>query len=523
MTVSQLGQVNTAALIVPGVITQIVPPAPTIVAGVQTNASGISGTGSWGPLNSPQPVGSPGELLATFGPVNARKYDLVTAATIQMQQGATNLQCVRVSDGTDTAATVAIASATGTGSGTGLTATAKYSGVLGNGISFTTAPGAAANSWAVTVSAPNMTPEYYSNITGSGAALWANIVAAINGGQSGLRGPSQIIVATAGAATALPVAATTNLSGGTDGVATITAATLIGQDTLPRKGMYALRGQIQGGICMLADADDSTQWTAQAAFSLSEGVYVIGTGPSGDSITNAVTAKATAGIDCYGFKLMFGDWVYWYDQTNSIYRYVSPPAFIAGLLANLAPNQSSLNKPLNYVVGTQKTAGTSTGGTNYTQADLTQLALAGISVIGNPSPGGSYFSALLGRNSSSNPTIRGDNYTRMTNFIAYSLDAAYGAFIGAPQTPDLEAEAEATGDLFFLNMFNQGLLSLVNGQQPWSVICNSTNNPQSSQALGDMIVAIQVIYQSIVENLIANIQGGQTVTITRVSAQPLAA
>ena len=519
MAVTQLGQVNTAALNVPSVITQIVPPAPTVVTGVATNISGIVGTATWGPVNSPQPVGSPTQLLTTFGPVINRKYDLGTAATIQTQQGANNLQCVRITDSTDTAATAAIASATGSGSGTGFTATARYTGSFGNSVTVSVSPGAAANSWAVTVSAPNLPPEYFYNITGNGAALWANIAAAINGGQSGIRGPSNIIVATAGTATAAPTAATTPLVGGTDGATTITAAVLIGVDTIPRKGMYALRGLLAGGMCMLADADDTTQWSAQCAFSLSEGVYVIGTSPSGDTLSNCATTKATAGIDCYGFKLLLGDWVYWYDGANSVYRYVSPQAFVAGLLASLAPNQSSLNKQLQYVIGTQKSA----TGQSYTQADLQAAALAGISVIGNPCPGGTYFGPLIGRNSSSNPTIRGDNYTRMTNFIAYSLDAAYGAFIGQPQTPTLEAEAEAVGDLFFLNMYRQGLLSLVNGQQPWSVVCDSSDNPATSQALGDMVVNIQVIYESIVEYLIANIQGGQTVTITKTSTQPLVA
>ena len=36
-------------------------------------------------------------------------------------------------------------------------------------------------------------------------------------------------------------------------------------------------------LALLADADDPTQWTTQAAFGLSEGVYMILTGPAGDS------------------------------------------------------------------------------------------------------------------------------------------------------------------------------------------------------------------------------------------------
>ncbi len=51
---------------------------------------------------------------------------------------------------------------------------------------------------------------------------------------------------------------------------------------------------------------------------------------------------------------MFGDWVWWNDPVNAVLRLVSPQGFVAGRLANLSPEQSSLNKPLYSVVGTQK-------------------------------------------------------------------------------------------------------------------------------------------------------------------------
>ncbi|MGC8045139.1 phage tail protein, partial [Salmonella enterica] len=85
---------------------------------------------------------------------------------------------------------------------------------------------------------------------------------------------------------------------GTDGATTITSSVLLGQDTIPRKGMYALRNTYTS-IALLADCDDSTSWTTQVAFGMFEGIYMIGVGPAGDTIANAVSAKATAGIDSY--------------------------------------------------------------------------------------------------------------------------------------------------------------------------------------------------------------------------------
>ena len=55
---------------------------------------------------------------------------------------------------------------------------------------------------------------------------------------------------------------------------------------------------------------------------------------------------------------------------------------MAGRLANLSPEQSSLNKPLYSVVGSQKSGTPGSGQTNtYASADLQALFQAGIDVI----------------------------------------------------------------------------------------------------------------------------------------------
>ena len=160
---------------------------------------------------------------------------------------------------------------------------------------------------------------------------------------------------------------------------------------------------------------------------------MIDCGPSGDTIANAATTKTSAGIDTYVIKILFGDWIYWLDTTNGgQVRLISPTAFSAGLLANLSPEQSSLNKQVQAVVGTQKTY----TNTVYSQADLAQLAAAGIDVITNPAPGGAYFAPVIGRNASSNAVIHGDNYTRLTNFIASTINAWMGQVVGPAAEPD---------------------------------------------------------------------------------------
>jgi hypothetical protein len=503
MTIVQQGTINTTALIVPDLLVQIVPPSWTLLNGVPTNILGIVGTATWGPVNSPTIASGVADTTTQFGAMQARKYDLGTAVAAAALQGAANFRLVRVTDGTDVAASGTL------GTGTGMTFTAKYTGSLGNTLSVTVAAGTNSTSgtptFKITVALAGYLPEVFDNIGGTGNGIYANIVNAINLGQSGLRGPSQYVVATLGSGTTAPtVPSTVTMTGGTDGATTITASVLVGVDTIPRKGMYALRGT-GASVAMLADADDSTQWTNQVAYGLSEGTYMIMTGPAGDTISNATSTKSTAGIDSYAAKLLFGDWVYINDNVNNQIRLISPQGFVSGILANLSPEQSSLNKQMQGIVGTQK----SYVNQQYSNAELQALGSAGIDVITNPVPGGKYFGARFGRNTSSNAVINGDNYTRMTNYIAATLNAGMGIYIGKLISPKEMAQAKATLDNFFSNMSQQGMI------QNWQVILNASNNPQGRTALGYQQADVKVRYLAINNYFLINVEGGQSVVINR--------
>jgi len=509
MPVVQQGAINTTALLVPDLYVQIVPPQTQYLNGQPTNILGIVGTASWGPANSPTTVGNLAQYAAIFGPVMNRLYDLGTALACAVMQGAANFRAVRVTDGTDVAASIVALTNC-------ITFTSKYSGTFGNGITVSVSAGSQANTQKVVVAAPGLVPECFNNIGSglTGNALWVAIATAINTGTNALRGPSQIIVATAGVGVTAPAVATYTCTGGTDGVTTITSSVLLGVDTVPRKGMYALRNT-QASVAMLCDASDSTSWTTQVAFGLSEGIYMIGVGPSGDTISNAATAKATAGIDSYAFKLLFGDWCYWLDTYNNTLRLVSPQAFIAGLLSNLSPEQSTLNKQLQGIVGTQK----SYANQQYSSAELQQLAAAGIDIITNPVPGGAYFGARFGHNSSSNPMVHGDNYTRMTNYIAYTLNGGMGMFIGKLQSPTVRGQALATISSFLSNLEQQGMIGDANGGAAFSVVLDKSNNPDSRVALGYMQADCKVKYLSVIEYFLINVEGGQSVQITKGQTQ----
>jgi hypothetical protein len=465
---------------------------------VASNILGIVGTASWGPVNSAVSAASYAQASQSFGPIQARAHDLGTAVTIAQQQGANAFSLVRVTDGTDTAATAMIQT-------NGGTATAKYTGSLGASVALTIAQGSALNTFKVTISLPGGIPETFDNIPGTGAAAWTNIASAINNGNA-VRRASNIIVFAAGASTVTPIFGSYTLGGGSDGASGITSVQLIGVDGAARTGMYALRGS-GSAIALLADCATPTTWSVQLAYGLSESTQLVDANAAGDTPTTFAAAMTTAGVDNPWFKAMLGDWCYWTDTVNGVTRLVSPAAFYAGWKASNPPNQSALNKPLNGIVGTQRSMANQT----YSSTDLATIAAARGDVICNPCPGGAYFGCRFGRNSSSDPTRHQDAYTTMTNFLAVSLDLWGGTFVGQVMTPSEQQEAQDS-----IGSFLAGLQSPT-GSSPlisaYSVAVTSNN------ATGTQVAVVMATYFGIVEYFIIDLTGGQSVVVQ--STNPL--
>src|SRR3954447_8495821 len=104
MPIVQQGNLNTTALVVPDLYVQIVPPQNLVLNGVPTNVVGVVGTASWGAVGQPVVVATMADCAQTFGPIVARRHDMGTQVATAVQQGAADFRCVRVTDGTDTAA-----------------------------------------------------------------------------------------------------------------------------------------------------------------------------------------------------------------------------------------------------------------------------------------------------------------------------------------------------------------------------------------------------------------------------------
>jgi hypothetical protein len=87
--------------------------------------------------------------------------------------------------------------------------------------------------------------------------------------------------------------------------------------------------------------------------------------------------------------------------------------------------------------------------------------------------------------------------------------------VGQVINADLFRRVRATQLSFLQNMLSQGLLGTTNGALPFSVVCDASNNPLSRTGLGYVQSDAQVQYQAINEKFIVNMDGGQTVQVSR--------
>ncbi|OYV96083.1 MAG: hypothetical protein B7Z62_08910 [Deltaproteobacteria bacterium 37-65-8] len=514
MAVIQAGQTLSIA---PGLTVVIFPPSNVYINGLATDGLGSVGVASWGPVNMPViGLGNPAQVQAMYGPITNRPRDISTAADVYSKNFVQSMTFVRVTDATDVAAQLSLMDTAGTPV-LGLKLTAKYTGIVGNTFTGAITTGTAVATYKLTLTRSGFVPEVWDNIPGTGAAFWANALSAVNNGIPGSAGPSQNFVATIGTSSAAPNITTTYAAtGGTDGATGVTDTMMVGTDGLTRTGMYALRKTgVQVGN--LIDCVTSTTWLAQAQFGLAEGIYFKGADTHGTSLTTAGTDLATAGVDAYSFSLAPGDFCWYADTVNGVNRSLSPATYLAAIQAATSPEQSILNKPIYGLIGTDR----SNANNLYAQSEKELAVQNRLDYIANPSPGGNYFSSQTALNTSSNSGTNGDNYTRMTNYIAFTINAALGYVIGQLQTTAQRRNTRNTLNAFFNNMWKSTpqMIGDVNNPttQPWSVILDASNNTSASVALGNEIAAVNVTYLSVVRRFIVNFQGGQGVVA---SVQP---
>lgn len=536
----------------PNVYVQILQPTPG-VQGVATNVVGIVGTASWGPLNTPTLVVSPNGFKSNFawiqppvaptGAISAltNPYEMASAVAAVFAQssfaGGVACQAVRVSDGTDTKATLAVKDTTGVPL-TGGTLTALYSGSLGNNITITIAMSKTVATivyFNVTLTPPagyGLNAEFYPNLQGGVAAavnspFWFNLQNALANGIPGVIGPSLLarlasILVTAenpGIITASP------MTGGTDGILTpaTTLTNAVGSAASnPYTGLFSLIGASPSpAVAVIAGfganaSDLSTNNATIQTFIDSSACEFFADFPLGDTTAAAVTianTPASGGVVDYNFSFI-KDWAFWNDGVSGLRFYPMAP-FAAGVRGVTQPWNSLLNLQVKGIMGTYRTVGA--GASPYSPSETGLCNANGILLVTAPSPGGAYVGFSTGVNSSmlSNPATGPEEFASMTNYLAKTFAGSFGLVVGQPQTNSpVDPLRKKVRDN--LNGFLGGLATRQPAaiQTPYLVTCDTTNNKPASVAAHFINALVTVTYLSTVWYFVISLNGGNTVQVS---------
>jgi hypothetical protein len=435
-------------------------------------------------------------VITVFAEVNdnAITFACTKSGTLTVTAGAANM-----ADGGTTIATLE----------------ALYTGTEGNNITATLVPGSnstsAARTWTLKLAKVGVAPvsELFVNLPES--TLAASMVSALANGQSVARGPSKLARATAGAGTTPPAQAGRTMTGGVNGDTSITSSQQLGTNAAtPSTGMYAMEGQGVQQFTLCGNTS-STTWSAGLAFAQGIGaLFVMAFPASTDSKTAIAAKKAGGGDNAYG--LWVKDWVQVLDTQNDVLRLISPAGIALGKVASMSPEQSPGNKPVVGVLNTERTLAEQP----YLPTEVADLTNAGINFITNPVPGGNYFALRHGLNGSSNNAINDIPWTRMTNFIAYSLNQSLGEFIDMTQSaqpgdPTRDA-AETKLRNFFRRLKNPPVRMIDDFSVDMSFGDSGVNTAQSVSE-GYMIAEVRVKYLGIVRKFIVTLLGGKTVDV----------
>jgi hypothetical protein len=500
------GQTNLNANSAAGVYVNILDPSQISIPSANPNILGIVGIANGGPVNKQVFFTGVSDGSAVFGLPQNATYDLMTAVVLAAGQGANQFIGVRVTDGTDTAATASILDVTSPSAVSGLTLTSLYTGTIYNSMQAIVSQGSNYTSgtptFKITLVLPNGIGEVFDNIGGTGNAFYVNMANAINFGTNNQQ-PSSLVVATAGSATLAPNLTSYTLAGGTSGNTTITQAILIGADTSTPTGMYSLRNS-RSSVAMLCDVTTPSNFSAQAALGAQEGIEFICAAAAGQTVSQFVTSQQTIGLTTINAKYLLGDWCYWNDTYNNIPgRLSSPQAFVAGYLAASSPEISILNKPLSLITDTQTTRSKK----KYTSSDIALITSNRGDVIYNPAPGGGqYFACQTGNNMSTKVLQRGDQTTRLTYFIALSVQDGVGQFVGQNDSPALRNKIESLIIAFLQNLVNLGKIGAVNGGDDYRVTVSATDQQAQN---GILQIDIYVANFPVIRTVLVNLRNGE--------------
>lgn len=434
---------------------------------------GLVGTFSRGPLNTPVLVTSYQDLVKKFGEVDLA---LGLTGTLEsraiFKQGNANVYVVRVDGKTTNASAAAnvVLNDSQPTPGTVLTLTAITNGTWANSLVTGVSTGAISGTFRIDL-------QY-----GDESETWDNLIiqqpgtpitgAVLASTIFGPNGKSKLVTGTFPGTpnTNLPKSGSYTLTGGVDGSGA-GASDYIGANTSGVKtGLFALDSS---PINLVLAAGQSDPTVIQALIDNANRITQSGGLPRIAVVTlpksTAIGGLSTL-VSAYDTDRVIPayPWVQILEPITGTTPTVSPLGYMAGLLAQLKPNQSTGNKAINGVLGTDPNL-------NIGPDDLVTMAALQINAIGVQTPAGAIGvrgGFTLSKTGESQSYVR-----RMKDYIDQMVSLVGGQFVDEPITNDLLRQVGQSVDNIFQPMKDPAAIQ-DKMMADYRIICDSTNNLQ---------------------------------------------
>lgn len=515
-----------------GAFIDIIPSSPLQAVGPQTGLIAIVGTATDGVPNQPTVFLDQPSLFAEFGMGTTLPYSLVREALTAMCYpiAPPTFIGVRVTDGTDTAATIVLKD-TQESPATVITLTRKNTGSRANGATayFVLVSGTTSENpvYRLIITYPNQPAEVYNNLVAyaggggaySAAVLQANALAAINVG-SLTSAPSPRWTATAGSSVNAPSTAVAQASGGTDGASGVGTAQLLGTSAYSGStGMYALTGLVTGAQVILAALTDPTAGPTIAEFCEDQQCLGWLAFPSLTPTETAIGTRATNDL-ASPYLLLASDWLYVNDTISGQTLLVSPMGALAAIVASVQAYQYPGNQPTPGVTGILRTDRITNGMNSVTGPEAGERQQNGILYL-------SYMpQQLRGPKLGLPHGMTSDGVTRICDtrmlcVIADELQSILGAIVGQAMNtkpgPNLGqpalGNAQDAADAY-LNGLAEGSPAQISDYE----FLFGSNNTQGTVQKGYLLPAILVTTLAAAQFIVTALQVGSSVQITVQSA-----
>jgi hypothetical protein len=451
----------------PAVLLRVAEPTPSI----QGNGIGVVGVVAQairGPVGVPTMVGSLSEFIRKFGGYDANLNEGFNFVRNIFTQGATAVKIVRVTDGTDAAATLTVS---------GTTFKLGTPGTWGNNVTLTV-QASSVTGYVDLLFAYGAGEQYaFQQVTFTNAADPRNVSDVMNAA-----GDEFVTIATLG--TQQLGTGTFTFTGGTCGATTGAAANdsiYIGTDTSSGKtGLVAFEADDE--INFITSARSNTAVNA-ALVAHVQNVNVppriaIVAPAQGTAVSAVVTAMAAINSERV---IMAYPWLQISNPYSKKKEYHSPVAFYAGVLATLSYEQSPSQEQVQGVIGTERA---------LSKSDVDTLGKNRVSPITLVT--GQGFVIRNGYNASSDPSKRNTTRTRAVNFFAVALERGSAQFVSKPHTLKLRQDVKSAFGSLIEQELNAGRIGNVNGGPAYAVKCDAQNNPTASVQANKLIVDVQI-------------------------------